>query len=224
MAKVIRHSYPKELSVGLLLLVFVVSFFMAGGIFAKNQPDLSGFTSVSLGQFLVAGSMVIMVMILWEEVLFPLKVKPAPEGGAIFRNHRTKLIIQALIYLTIPVIVVFIYVTYNVNAFRYFVWAGVCTIVPVIGKLASGIRNYNDFLKLSRNKIEYKNNHEVGSFGLSEIKSIELVRDERQVLHKIQLELISSNPVTIDLDEMELEAYFEVIDKFITNSYTSLLK
>lgn len=224
MAKIIRHSYPKELSVGLLLLVFVVSFFLSGGIFAKNQPDLNEVFSVSLGEFLVAGSMVIMVMILWEEVLFPVKVKPAPEGGAVFRNHRTKLLIQALIYLTIPVIVVFIYVTYAVNAFRFFAWAGVCTIVPVVGKLASGIRNYNDFLKLTKNKIEYKNNQEVGSFELKDIQSIELIKDERKVLHKVQVHLTSGTQVTIDLDEMELEAYYESIDKFITNSYGSLLK
>jgi hypothetical protein len=224
MAKIVRHSYPRELSIGLLLLVFVVTFFLSGGIFEKNQHNLNGSISIYFGEFLVSGSAVILTIILWEEVLFPVKVKPAEGNGAIFRTHRTKLLIQTLIYLTIPCIVVYIYITYYIIPFRFFPWAIVSIVAPVAGKLVSGIKNYNDFLTLTKSRIEYKNNQEVGAFELAEVKSIILIKDETDVLHKIQLELIDHKTITIDLDEMELEAYYEEIDKFITVNYKTLLK
>ena len=222
MAKIIRHSYPKELSIGLLLLVFVVTFFLSGGIFEKKQPDLGAWSSIFLGEFLVSCSMVIMVIILWEEVLFPVKVKPTEEGGELFRNHRTKLLIQALFYLIIPIIVVYVYVSFNVILFRFIPWAVVCIVAPVAGKLISGINNYNDFLKLTKERIEFKNNHETGVFEVADIKGIMPIKDDRGVLHKIQVKL-ADGTVTIDLDEMELEAYFEAIDKSLVTNYKNLL-
>jgi hypothetical protein len=223
MGKIIRPTYPKELSIGLLLLVFGISFFLSGQIFDTHAVDPAKNSNVYLGMSLLSVAVIIMVLILWEEFLFPVKIKPE-SGGMVFRNHRTKLINQALIYCAIPVIFVFIYVNYKVNHVYFILWALVCLVSPVAGKLISGIKNYNDFLKLAADSIEYKNNHEVGTFGLKDIQWIMLIKDERKVLHKIQLLTIDNKQVTIDLDEMELEAFYISIDKYISANYKSLLK
>jgi hypothetical protein len=93
--------------------------------------------------------------------------------------------------------------------------------VPVAGKLISGIKNYNDFLKLTDDTIEYKNNEEEGVLHVKDIQQIILIKDETNVLHKIQL-IMTNNEVTIDLDEMELEAYYKTIEEYMAIHYSSL--
>jgi len=219
MAKIIRKTLPLEISIGLLLLIFILSFLLSGQIFAEHNEG----KNLYLGMSLVSAAVVIMVMVLWEELFFPVKIK-SEQGGVIFRNHGTKLKIQVLIYCSIPVIFGFIYLNYEVNQIRFIIWAGIGTILPVAAKLISGINNYNDFLKLTDATITYKNNKKVGSFDLNQIQQITLIKDERNVLHKLQLLMTNSNAVTIDLDEMELDAFVDTIDEYITLHYNSLLK
>jgi len=221
--KIIRPTYPKEVSIGLLLLVFAVSFFLSPQIFETHRTGANENVNVYFGMFLVSCAVIVVLLVLWEEFLFPVKVKQAGDG-VVFRNHRTKLKQQVLIYCTIPVIFIFIYLRYDVNLVRFIIWAAVCIIVPVAGKLISGIKNYNDFLKLTDRTIEYKNNEKEGIFELKNLQQIVLIKDERNVLHKVQLLPADNNPVTIDLDEMELEAFIGAIDLFITTHYKSLVK
>lgn len=221
MGKIIRPTYPVEFSVGLLILIFVLSFFLSSQIFNVRWHDLMEGTNAYFGMFLVSSAVIIMVLILWEEFLFPVRVKPAHDG-VVFHNHRTKLKTQLLIYCIIPVIFVFIYFNFDVNIIRFVIWAAICTLMPVVIKLISGLNNYNDFLKLTDNTIEYKNNEKSGVFQLSEIQRITPIRDERNVLHKIQVSANNSQ-VIIDLDEMELEAFLDSIDQFITSHYKNLL-
>ncbi len=223
MAKVIRHTYPKEFSIGMLLLIFVLSSFLSSQIFNVSWRVIMSGSDVTIGMALVGGAVVIMALILWEEFLFPVHIKPK-EDEVVFRNHSTKLKTQILIYLLIPVIFIFIFFYYEVNHIRFFIWAFVCTVVPVAGKLISGIRNYNDFLKLTNNTIEYKNNEKEGVFRIKEIEQITLIKDERDVLHKVQVSMTNGNQILIDLDEMELEAYFETIQTFIVGHYKGLVK
>lgn len=217
MGKTIRPTYPLEISIGLLLLIFVLSLFLSGQVFEIPKGE-----TVYVGMVLVSLAVVIMVLILWEEFLFPVKASPV-DGGLVFRNHRTKLKIQLLIYFTIPLIFAYIYFNYEVNLIRFIIWAGICIVIPIVGKLFSGINNYNDFLKLTKNKIEFKNNEKTGAFELKELYKIHLVKDERSVLHKIQLTTQDNRQVIIDLDEMELDAFFEAILKFITANYKELV-
>jgi hypothetical protein len=217
MGKTIRPTYPLEISIGLLLLIFVLSLFLSGQVFETQKGE-----TVYFGMTLVSLAVIIMVLILWEEFLFPVKATPV-EGGLLFRNHRTKLKIQVLFYFTIPLIFAYIYFNYEVNLIRFIIWAGICMIIPIVGKLFSGINNYNDFLKLTKDKIEYKNNEKTGAYNLQELYRIHLVKDERNVLHKIQLTTNGDQQVLIDLDEMELDAFFEVILKFIQENYKTLL-
>ena len=221
MGKIIRPRYPVEFSVGLLLLIFGLSLFFSHEIF--RIPGVHPDERMYFGMFLVSSAIIIMLLVLWEEFLFPVKVK-AIEKGLVFRNHRNKLKVQALIYIIIPVIFVFIYLNYQVNLVPFVVCAAICILAPVMGKLISGIKNYNDFLKLTKESIEYKNNKEVGSFVLTDIREIVLIKDERNVLHKIQLFTNANHEVTIDLDEMELEEYYHSINKFISVYYRNLLK
>jgi hypothetical protein len=223
MAKVIRATYPVEFSVGLLLLIFVLSSFLSSQIFQASWRDLMEGSQVLMGMFLVGVAVIIMVLVLWEEFLFPVHIKPTGDE-VIFRNHRTKLKTQALIYFLIPAIFVFIYLTYEINLIRFIIWSSICIVSPVAGKLISGIKNYNDFLKLTNDTIEYKNNEKEGVLQTKDVQHITLIKDDRKVLHKIQVSMTNSTVVMIDLDEMELEAFFDTIDKFISGHYKNLLK
>ena len=223
MGKVIRPRYSIEISIGVLLLIFALSFFLAFQIFDIKGPELNEGRNIYPGIVLVSVAVIIMVLVLWEEFLFPVKVKPE-NGGLVFRNHRNKLKTQLLIYLLIPVIFVFVYTEYEVNLIRFLVWATICIVAPVAGKLISGIKNYNDFLKLNDDSIEYKNNEKAGIYSLKDIHHIDLIKDDRNVLHKIQLALTNNSQVIIDLDEMELDVFIVAIDKLMTTRYKNLLK
>jgi hypothetical protein len=225
MAKIIRPTYPVEFSIGLLILIFVLSFFLSSQIFDVRWRELMDGTNVYFGMFLISSAVVIMVLILWEEFLFPIKIKPRADGVMLFHNHRNKLKTQLLIYFVIPAIFIFVYFYFGpkINTVRFIIWAAICTIMPVAIKLVSGINNYNDFLKLTDDLIEYKNNHETGIFQVRDIQRITPIRDERKVLHKVEIST-AQGQVMIDLDEMELEAFLESIDHFITAHYPALVK
>jgi hypothetical protein len=223
MGKIIRPTYPKEVSIGVLLLIFIFSYLLSHQIFDVRVHELKENKHVYYGMFLVSIAVIIMVLIMWEEILFPIKIKEIKDG-MIFRNHRTKLKAQLLIYCSIPAIFVFIYLEYEVNHVRFIIWAAICMVPPVIEKIFSGINNYNDFLKLTTRKIEYKNNEKEGSFRVGKIQHVEIIKDERKVIHKIQLVFKNNDAVTIDLDEMELDDFYDSIDTFITTHYAPLLK
>ena len=221
MSKVIRPTYPKELSIGLLLLIFVIAFFLSGQIFSATATEMSGDLGAYVGMFLVSCALIIMVLVLWEEFLFPIRIKPT-DAGAEFRNHRNKLKLQMTIYSVIPVIFVCVYLVFEVDPVRFFIWAAICIGAPLAGKLISGVRNYNDFLKLTSDIIEFKNNEKTGAFRVKEVEYITLVRDQRGALHRI-LVSANGNEVVIDIDEMELEAYYATIDEFIRIHYGDLV-
>jgi hypothetical protein len=223
MAKIIRSTYPKEVSIGLLLLVFVITAFLSHQIFEGPVSLLNKGKNTYLGAVMIGSAVVIMMLVLWEEFLFPIHVKL--EGDEIvFRNHRTKLKKQALIFLMIPLIFSAVYILYAVNVLGFIVWAGICIVSPVAGKLISGIKNYNDFLKLTDDTIAYKNNEKKGVYELKQVQQIVLVKDETKVLHKIQLVLINGQSVLIDLDEMEIEAFYASIDEYLSTHYKGLVK
>ncbi|MEO8471621.1 MAG: heavy metal transporter [Chryseolinea sp.] len=223
MGKIIRPTYPKELSIGVLLLVFATGFFLSGQIFHLRGPDLNKDKNEYVPMILLSCSVIIMILILWEEILFPIRVK-SEDGGVVFRNHRTKLNNQALIYFAIPAIFIFVYMEYAVNQFYFFIWAAVCIILPVAGKLISGIKNYNDFLKLTDEKLEYKNNKEAEIIPIKDITQIILIKDTSKVLHKVEVVTTNTKKLTIDLDEMELDAFYVAIDQYITTHYKNLVK
>lgn len=222
MAKVIRPAYPAQFSIGLLILIFAMSFFLSAQIFDGLPAAMREGALAYFGMFLVSSSVTLMVLILWEEFLFPIKFVPT-ETGALFRNHRNKLKTQILIYSLIPAIYIFIYLFYEVNQVRFFIWAAVNIIVPFAGKLSSGIKNYNDFLKLTSEIIEFRNNEKSGKFRVVEVKYITLIRDERNVLHNIFVG-VGDKKVEINIDEMELDAYCVTIDSYIRTLYGSRVR
>lgn len=223
MAKIIRSKYPTEISIGLLLLVFIVSGFLSYQIFEISGKEISEIENAYLGIFLVATAVIIMALVLWEEFLFPVKVKKEADG-MVFRNHRTKLKTQLLIYSLIPAIFAFIYFQMKVNLIPFIIWAAICIIAPIVAKLISGLKNYNDFLKLTDDAIEYRNNEKKGVFKLKDVLQIVLLKDEYKVLHKIQLLLTDKQEVTIDLDQMEIDVFCSSIDQYITEHYNKLVK
>lgn len=221
--KKIRPTYPPQFSIGLLLLVFIVASFLAHQIFRVTTNSKSDDLHIYIGMFLVGASVIVMALILWEEIMFPVNVKVV-KGGLSYRNHRSKLFLQILIYLSIPTIYTFIYLTYDINLLRFIVWAGICCLLPIIGKIASGINNYNDFLTLTTEKIEYKNNQKEGHFDVKDIEHITMIKDKGKSLPKIQLFFHNQPHVVIDLDEMELYDFYDSIFNFISIRYRHLLK
>ena len=51
MTKIIRKTLPRDISVGVLVIIFAIVFFLAGQLFEKNQPNIEQFTSIYLGSF-----------------------------------------------------------------------------------------------------------------------------------------------------------------------------
>ncbi|MDW3210567.1 MAG: heavy metal transporter [Reichenbachiella sp.] len=221
MGKIIRQKLPTEYSIGILLLIFVLSFFLSGRLFETHAEG--HVPNLYIGMFLVSVVVIVMVFILWEELFFPIKINPTNEE-VIFRNHRNKLKIQVLIYLTIPVILGFLYVNYKVNLFSFIPYALVCLIAPVVGKLGTGINNYNDFLRLSESEIEYKNNELEGVLQVTDITGLALIKDEDGIISKLDVTTQDHAQLTIDLDEMELEEFYDVIEEYLGLHYTDLLK
>lgn len=221
MAKIIRPTYPVEFSIGLLLLIFVLSSFLSFEIFSVQWHEVMHGGSQISGMLLSGAAVVVMALIVWEDFLFPVRIKPAADK-VVFRNHFTKLKTQVLIYFTIPLIVVFVYFNYEVNFLPFLIWSAVCIVVPVAGKLLSGLKNYNDFLQLTDHTIEFRNNKKEGVLKVAEIRKIRLIKDEDGVLHKLQVEMLDKSPIVIDLDEMELEAYYQTIEEFIKGHYKAL--
>lgn len=222
MKNVIRKTYPIEFSVGLLLLIFLISFFLSSQLFDVPWRDLikGETTNAYVGMSLVSFSLIVVVLILWEEFLFPVKVKPGKDG-VVFRHHRTKLKTELLIYCLIPAIYIFIYLNFEIRIIRFLIWAAICTIVPII-KLSSGVNNYNDFLRLAGGSIEFRNNEKSGVFRLTDIQRIKLMRDENNVLHKLEI-ITGNNSTIIDLDEMELDAFLGSIDQFMMAHYKKVI-
>ncbi len=222
MAKVIRATYPLEFSIGLLLLIFVLSSFLSSQIFTASWRDILDGNHAILGMALVGIAVVIMALILWEEFLFPVKIKPM-EDQVVFRNHQTKLKTQVFIYFLIPAIFAFIYLNYEINFVRFLIWAIICVTAPVGVKLFSGIKNYNDFLKFNFQILEYKNNEKSARFEVNNIQQIHLIKDDRGTLHKIEVTTKDNKTEVIDIGEMELEAFYEVIEQSILIHYKSLV-
>ena len=222
MAKIIRPTYPMEFSIGLLLLIFLLSALISFEIFDARWHDVMEGQGPVQGMMLSGIAVVIVALILWEEFLFPVRIKSV-EDQIVFRNHFTKLKTQVLIYCVIPVIVIFIYLNYEISPLAFFIWASVCLIVPIVGKFLSGIKNYNDFLKLTSDAIEYRNNKKAALMPVSEIIGIIMIRDDADVLYKVKVMMRNRTEVIIDLDEMELEAYYQTIDRFIMAHYDSLV-
>jgi hypothetical protein len=222
MKKIIRKTYPIEFSAGLLLLIFLISFFLSSQIFDVPWRDLikGEATNAYVGMSLVSFSVIVVVLILWEEFLFPVKVKPGKDG-VIFRHHRTKLKTELLIFCLIPAIYIFVYFNFEIHIIRFLIWGTICTIVPII-KLSSGVNNYNDFLRLADENIEYRNNQKSGVFQVDDIQRIKLMRDENDVLHKLEI-TSGNNSTIIDLDEMELEAFLDSIDQFMVARYNKII-
>jgi len=221
MGKTIRHTYPAKFSIGFLILIFIISSFLSQQIFDLPFKDTN--LKILLGMILAGLAVIIMILIVWEEFMFPIKVKEM-NGGFLFKNHRNKLKTQLLIYCTIPAIFIFIYFNYPLNYIRFFIWALICISVPVFEKIGSGINNYNDYLFLSSDKIEYKDNEKEGSFPIKDIENIIILKDSDKILSKILLLFSNQTQLTIDLDKMELDAFLNAIMKYITSHYQGMVK
>lgn len=221
MKETIRKSLPRNLSIGVLILIFAMVYFLAAQLFKKGHTDLIGVSNIHLAYFLVSMAVLVMILILWEELLFPVRIKREADGF-IFRNHRNKLKFQAAMYMIIPAIVVFLYLNYEVSMFRFFGWAAVVLILPAIGKLKSGINNYNDFLTLTPSKIEFKDNDHEGSYKVEDIQKLQLTKDDTDGLDELILGLKSGEEVRVQVHQMELDDFFESIEEYVSGTYQTL--
>ena len=223
MSKTIRRTYPLHISVGMLIIIFIITYFLSFQLFGKIPDNVEWYQDSYFGGFLVSCAILVMVLMLWEELLFPVKIKDV-DGGNLYRNHREKLVVQALMYLIIPAVVAYLYLNFPVSGFRFYAWAGINVLLPVAGKLITGLNNYNDFLELTDKHIRFKDNEHEGTIALSSVSSLELVRDEDGFLHELKIALKEGDPVVIEVHQMELEDFFESIEAYIGENYKGFLK
>ena len=222
MKKTIRKTLPQNVSIGILIIIFIIVCFLAGQLFINKQDNASGFFNIYFADILVGIAAIIMVLILWEEILFPVNIK-SEDSGYVFRNHRSKLIFQVFLYLTIPAIVAFLFFNFEVNMVRFFVWASAILILPVVGKLMSGITNYNDFLKLTPQRIEFKDNDHEGVYDVFSIQKIEFVKDGSGRIHEFVLKMKDGKSEVIQMHQMELDDFFDSIEEYAQEVYQPLL-
>ena len=218
MKKVIKSKLPTEYGIGILILLFGLAFFLSGRLFDHSLTNQGHASNSYLGMFLASLVVIVVVLILWEEILFPIKITHTEEE-VVFRNHRNKLKIQVLLYLIIPVTIAYLKLYFDINLFFFVPWAIVCLLIPVAGKLVSGINNYHDFLRLTDEILEYKNNEKMGAYKVVDIHTMKLIRDEDNILSKLQLVLTDQSHIVIDLDEMELEEFYDSIEEYITQHF-----
>lgn len=223
MSIIIRKTYPREFSLGVLVILFTLVFFLSGQLFGKTQPEILGIPGIYVGEFLVSCAVITMVLILWEEILFPIKAIPS-DGGLLFRNHQSKLKIQGGIYILIPAIVLYLFFTFETSTFRFIVWAAVCLALPILGKLMSGINNIHDFLTLTPAFIAYKDNEEEGKIEVKDIRNIRLIPDGYQHTHQLELILKDDASIVIELHKMELDDFIDSIEEYINEHYVDLVK
>lgn len=223
MKKIVRKTYPLEFSIGLLLLIFITSCFLAQQIFVVSIHNLKDNHSDLLGMVLISCAVIIMILIIWEEILFPIRVTEV-KGGILFSNRKKKLKVQVIMYCCIPLIFTYVYFTNEVKLIRFILWAVVCMTAPVLEKLISGITNFNDFLLLTDDFIEYKNNEKEGRFSINDIQHIAILTEEKVISKKMMLVFNDNTFITIDMDEMELDVYYHTIDEFVKIHYKNLLK
>lgn len=223
MAKLVRSTYPVAFSMGLLCLIYVIAFFLSEQIFDIPLSAFDENRKVYLGMFLVATAIIIMILIQWEEFLFPIKVREV-NGGMTFRNHRQKLRTQLMIYCFIPLIFLFIYFNFPINLWRFIPLAAICTILPLVEKIASGVKNYNDFLRVSNEFIEYKDNEKEGRYEIKDIQTITIISHENDITHQVELLFKKGDKVVIDLHEMELDAYYDFMYNYMKSHYGPMLR
>ena len=196
---------------------------MAQQIFVVSIHDLKDNYSDFFGMILISCAVIIMILIIWEEILFPIRVTEV-KGGILFSNRKKKLKLQVIMYCCIPLIFIYVYFTNEVKLIRFILWAVVCMTAPVLEKLISGITNFNDFLLLTNDFIEYKNNEKEGRFSVSDIQHIAILTEEKVISKKMMLVFNDNTFITIDMDEMELDVYYKTIDEFVKSHYKQLLK
>ncbi len=224
MKKLIRPVYPIEISGIIVCFLLLITFLFSNHIFniRFHLHNAEKYKAAYGGMFLISIAAVTAMLIIWEEILFPVVIKEYQDSLKV-RNRSRKLQVQALMYLIILVIFAFIYFNYKVVTFHFIAWMSVCLIAPLVSKLVGGIKNYNDFLTLSTSEIEYKNNEKEGKFLLAKIKHMCIIKDGDNILSKLKLVMNNDTEVTIDLDEMELEAFYDTIQNFIQRTYKNLL-
>jgi hypothetical protein len=223
MKKLIHTSYPAEINVIILFSLFLISCFFSYELFDVRFHNPDHLKNAALGMVLVGVATVLMVLILWEEILFKAKAKEI-SGGLVFRNRRKKLKAQILLFSGIPVIFTFIYLEYDLNLLHFVIWSAVCMVIPAIEIIVSGINNHKSYLTLTNRMIKYKNNNREGSFETRVVRNITIIKDDKSFVKKIQVLFTNNHHLIIDLDEMHLNAFCDPIHKFIKANYKDLLK
>jgi hypothetical protein len=222
MRNLVRPTYPPGVNFVILAFMFFIASFSSYEMFDVHVHNPHHLKNAFFGIALVGFSVVLMTMIIWEEILFHIKVKEI-SGGLIFRNQRRKTRMQILLFLPIPAIFTFVYQEYDLKVSHFIIWATVCIILPAIEIIVSGINSHRNYLKLTSRMIKYKSNKKEESFNTNDIQNITVVK-ERKFITKIQLLLANNDKVTIDLEEMHLQEFYDSIYKFIKIHYKHLLK
>ncbi|HVD97712.1 MAG TPA: hypothetical protein VNB90_05865 [Cytophagaceae bacterium] len=222
MRTLVRPTYPTEINIIILVSLFMLSSFFSYEMFNVRFHNPGHLENAALGMCLIGVAVVLAILIMWEEILFHIKVKEI-KGGLIFRNQRKKLKTQLLLFAGIPVIFWFIYQEYDLIVHHFIIWAVICIGLPALEIIVSGISSRRNYLKLTSRMIKYKNNSKEESFETKDIRNIMIIRGEKRFIKKIQLLFTNNDHVTIDLEEMHLHPFYDSIQRFINTHYKHLV-
>ncbi len=221
--KKLQHPVQRtELDIVVISVIFLVAFFLSNPIFNLSYRDPVERNIAYTGMLLIGIAAMLVTLIVWENLLFSVQLKKV-EGGVRVSNHTRKNVIQALLYAAVLVIFLVVFLFYPVHQNHFQVCLGLFTIIPVGHKVISGIRNSNPFLKLTRSEIQFRNHRKRGRFELKKIQYIRIIKGAGNTISKLRLG-IDDSEVTIDLDEMHVNAFDDNISDYIRTNYTTLLK
>ena|GEM_PF-6954620 len=222
MKKLQRPIQHIVLDILVLCLIFLIAFFLSKPLFEASYTGYGHKSIEYSGMALIGITAVLTTFIIWENVLFPLRFSRV-DGGVRVRNPVLKNTIQAILYMSVQIILLAILYSYPVREpyFQYcfIAFAG----IPILHKIISSIRSDSSFLKLTGTEIWYRNRRKRGRFELKKIQYIRIIRGAGNSISKLRLG-VDNSEVTIDLDEMNVARYNDGITDYIKKNYTTLLK
>jgi multisubunit Na+/H+ antiporter MnhB subunit len=222
MKKPLQPAKSIELDVFIISLVFLIVFFFSSQIFEVSFNDPGQRNIACTGMLIIATAAILLTLIVWENLLFSLQIKSVEDGVKV-GNHNKKNVFQAFFYLAILVLFLFVFLYYPINRFYYTLWFSFFAAVPILHKLIYSARNRNSFLKLTTSEIQFQNQQKKGRFYLKNIQYIRIVKGAKNSIAKLRLG-VDNSEVTIDLDEMKVDAFYDKIAEYIKKNYTTLLK
>ena len=222
MKKLLYPVQRLELDILAICLIFLIALFFSNPVFDLSYKEPNHRLTAYTGMFLVGMAAVLLTLIVWENLLFYLRLRFVEDGVKVC-NPTRKNVIQGLLYAGMLLLFLVIYVYYPVNEFYFRLWFSLFATIPIVHKITYKFRSSNPLLKLTRSEIQFRNRRKMGRFYVKNIQYIRIIKGAKDSISKLRLG-VDDDEVTIDLDEMNVDPFNDNITDYIKKNYTTLLK